>query len=367
MSYDPVTIGEAAQLEVLLFVALAFVGALAVVFWGFQTYQFGRIIRDTPPEPISGVAIGRTEIEGTVLPDRRVFDQPFAEGQCVYVEFEVEEYRNQDGDDDGKEWVTIQSGARSEPFYVDDGTGRMHVEPNEETLYELSETCSRTIETGRGDSPPPVVREFLGVGASPIDDDAGDDSGGWFGGLKRRVTGLFGGGEDDSQTGDSPTAGDASDTQLEERPPRNLPDGPADSDGPADGEVDDAEDTDTRYGESVEHVDRNRIGSVSTTNRKRRYSQTVLPVQGEAYVFGGATSRDLTETDAGSESIYISTDPGTEEFIISDRDEFALASTYRTRSAIYIVAGIVSAGAILALLAQILITGPLYGVEATLP
>ena len=56
LEYEPVTIREAAQLEILLFVGLAFVGGLAVVYWGFQTYQFGRVIRDTPPEPIQSVA-----------------------------------------------------------------------------------------------------------------------------------------------------------------------------------------------------------------------------------------------------------------------------------------------------------------------
>jgi E3 Ubiquitin ligase. len=163
MGYEPVTVREAAELEVLLFVALAFVGGLLVVYWGFQTYQFGRIIRDTPPEPIRSVAMGRTEISGEIQPATRVYDQPFTPGQCVYGELEVEEYRDTADDDNDKQWKTVQTESFSTPFYIDDGTGEMLVDPGEDTIYEISEEHSVTVEVGGGDAPtrssPGVSRE----------------------------------------------------------------------------------------------------------------------------------------------------------------------------------------------------------------
>lgn len=294
MGHDPVTIREAAQLEVLLFVGLAFVGGLVIVYWGFQTYQFGRIIRDTPTEPVSGVAMGRTQIEGTVLPAERCFDQPFTEGQCVYAEFKVKEYRDDPSDDDnGKEWDTIQSETVSEPFYIDDETGTMRVEPNEETIYELSEKRSRTIEVSTGDSPPPAVHGFLG-------DDAHDGP---------MIAGQ----------------------------------------------------------ENLEQVPRSEFGSVSGTRNKRKYIQTVLPVGETAYVFGGATRRDPADITVRDDSEVIRTDPSTNEFVISDQGEFTLASQYTQRSLLYIIAGIITSAILLAVLAQITITGPIYGIEWAMP
>lgn len=289
MTYEPVTIREAAQMEVLLFVGLAFVGALAIIFWGFQTYQFGRLIRDTAPEPVSSVAMGRTELDGDAVPAETVFDQPFSEGQCVYAEFKVREYEESDDDDEDDSWETVQSGTRSAPFYIDDGTGRMLVEPNDDTIYELSDAWSTEIRVGRSESPPPVVQEFLGNGG-----------------------------------GVPPTS-------------------------------------------DVDHVTRGEIGSVGSTNQKRRYKQTVVPINEETYVFGGATHRDPEEMGPDDDQVILSTDPGTQEFIISDKGEFELASFYRNRSIVYIAGGLIAGAMILAVLAQILITGPVFGIDLTLP
>jgi hypothetical protein len=63
----------------------------------------------------------------------------------------------------------------------------------------------------------------------------------------------------------------------------------------------------------------------------------------------------------------IRTDPSTGEFIISDKGEYSLASDYTKRSILYMGSGIVSGVLVLALLAQILITGSVYGIEAALP
>lgn len=116
---------------------------------------------------------------------------------------------------------------------------------------------------------------------------------------------------------------------------------------------------------SVEHVRRYELGDVSSSNEDRRYIQTVLPVGTETYVFGGAERDEALET--ADEPIVLRTDPSTGEFIVSDRAEFELARMYRSRSLVYIVAGLVTSAMLLALLAQILLTGPVYGIDAAMP
>ena len=333
MGYEPVTIREAAQLEVLLFVALAFVGGLLVVYWGFQTYQFGRIIRDTPPEPIRSVAMGRTEITGEIRPATRVYDQPFTEGRCVYGELRVKEYEDTADDDNDKQWKTVQTDSFSAPFYIEDDTGRMLVEPGEETIYEIAEEHSVSISVGGGEPPPGPVREFLGRGS-----DTSSNGDGGFGSKLRGLLGRlspFGGDDDEIEN----PGGDPEAVDMAER----------DSD------------------DGTEHIERSELGSVSPTGNKRRYIQTVLPLSDEGYVFGGATRPDPDESTPEEEDMLIQADPSTGEFIISDKDEFNLASTYRNRSVMYIAAGVVASAFVLAVLVQILLTGPLYGIEAAMP
>ena len=335
MGYEPVTVREAAELEVLLFVALAFVGGLLVIYWGFQTYQFGRIIRDTPPEPIQSVAMGRTEISGEIQPATRVYDQPFTPGQCVYGELEVEEYRDTADDDNEKEWTTVQTDSFSTPFYIDDGTGEMLVDPDEDTIYEISGDHSVTVEVDGGEPPPGPVQAFL---ASGPDSRRGSDDGDGLGGKLRGVLGPlspFGGDDEPDSRGGDPDAVD-----VDQREP--------DPGG-------------------VDHIERSELGSVSQTGNKRRYSQTVLPLSDEGYVFGGATRADLDERVPENGDVLLRTDPSTGEFIVSDRDEFDLAGTYRNRSVMYITAGVVASVFVLAVLVQILLTGPLYGIEAAMP
>ncbi len=348
MGYEPVTIREAAQLEVLLFVALAFLGGLGVIYWGLQTYRFGRIIRDTPPEPVRSVAMGRTEVKGQIIPHRRIYDQPFTDGKCVYGEYKVREYREYPNDDDkDDEWKTIETGSFGTSFYIDDDTGRILVEPNEDTLFEISDEYSNTIEVDKGDGPPPAVREFLGSESSTGTGDSGGDSGGFFSNLSI----PFVGGDSDSDE----LEGGADPIDVDDR-------GGGDN-APADNEGDTADGSGREY----EHISRQQIGSSSSTNRKRRYIQEVLPVEDETYVFGGATRRDPAEVGYDDVDEVIRTDPSTEEFIISDKDEFALAKQYSRRSLLYMISGILCSAMILALLAQILITGPVYGIEAALP
>jgi hypothetical protein len=337
MGYEPVTIREAAQLEVLLFVGLAFVVGLLVVYWGFQTYQFGRLIRDTPPEQIQSVAMGRTEVTGEIDPATRVYDQPFTPGQCVYGELKVKEYKDTADDDNDKEWKTIHTDSFSAPFYIDDGTGELLVDPDEDTIYEISEEHSVTIGVSGSESPPGPVQEFLrsGPDAGTIADD-GDS-------FVSKIKGFVGrfplvGGDDDDNI-ENP-GGDPDAVDMESRD--------SDSDG-------------------VEHVERFELGSVSPTGNKRRYIQTVLPVSDQGYVFGGATRPDVDEDVPRDEDVLLRSDPSTGEFIVSDKDEFDLAGTYRNRSVMYIAAGVVASVLILAVLVQILITGPLYGIEEAMP
>ena len=351
MAYEPVTIREAAQVEVLLFVGLAFVGALGVIFWGFQTYQFGRIIRDTPTEKVRSLSMGRTEVQGNIIPTTSVYDQPFTEGQCVYYEYKVKEYK-EDSDDDGKSWQTIESNEASEPFYVDDGTGQILVNVRDDPIYEISD--ERTTEIEVSSDPPPKVREFLGMDSQST--QASLDIGEKVWNAIGSVTSL-GDDEpaDDASTDDAEAAetGDPGETDAQTK---TTPGTREENQVPPE-----------KRWEDVEYVTRDEIGSCSNTRNKRRYIQRVLPLGDEVYVYGGTERADVGDDQPFGESVTMQTDPSTDEFIISDMGEFSLARGYTKRSLLYIIAGIIASVIVLAILAQILVTGPIYGPEAAKP
>jgi ribosomal protein L24E len=95
-----------------------------------------------------------------------VYDQPFTDGQCVYAEYEVREYREYPNDDDrDDEWKTVETGSFATAFEVEDNTGRMLVDPNGETLYEISDRNETLVKVGKN-STPPVTRSWL-IGSLP--------------------------------------------------------------------------------------------------------------------------------------------------------------------------------------------------------
>jgi hypothetical protein len=384
MAYEPVTIREAAQLEVLLFVGLAFVGGLAVIYWAFQTYRFGRIIQDTPPEPVSSIAMGRTEVFGDPVPADTIYDQPLTEGQCVYVDLTVKEYEESEDDDEDDHWKTVQSDTFSTAFYVDDGTDTVYVDPSDETLYEISDEHRTRISVGRRESPPEKVQTFLA--ASGGSSTTLDDAGGVLSTVADAVRSFVGGGadntEDTDDTGARTTRDDGARTTRDDgaqipsdvggqttRDETRMTDGQQlTREGGHQVTEQSVREEEARTQErDVEHVTRAEMGSVSSTNQKRRYIQTVLPLSEETYVFGGAKRLDPERAERVGEDICIQSEPSTGEFIVSDRSEIELAKSYRNRSLLYIVAGLVASAAVLALLVQITLIGPVYGIDLAMP
>jgi hypothetical protein len=166
--------------EPIVFLVFLAVG-LYLVYSGFQKWQQMRLIQDTPTEKIRSAAVGRTELSATAKPIDGVgtVERPFTEGEALVATYQIEEWEedhDHDHDDAGRDgnWETIDSGTLSVPFEVDDGTGRMRVEPEDDATYEVSDENQTEFKvTG---SPPAEVAEFF-------DRHYDDDDDGLLGGL----------------------------------------------------------------------------------------------------------------------------------------------------------------------------------------
>lgn len=262
----------------LALVAGFFIG-LYLVYDGFGKWQTKRLVEDTPTEKVRSMAVGRTELEGVAHDDGETVEAPFTDEACLHTDWEIEEWRK-DHDDNDHRWVTIAQGARSVPFSLDDGTGRVVVRADTgDPTFEISDSNTRRVTVGRGNAPPAEVEEFVERHDRQYDD-----------------TSVF---ED-----------------------------------PIDGLTD--------------LVNSDRIG---TTNRRRRYTQRVLPDESDVYVLGSALQRDVDETVGGQEDLLeITRDEDLDTFLVSDRTEEELESYYETRAPLQIGGGLALSAVCLAVL-----------------
>ena len=92
---------------------------------------------------------------------RRPYQAPFTDEDCLYADWHVEEYRHDPNDND-RDWVTIASGTLATPFFLEDDTGRVLVEADEDADFDLSDARQTTIRVGGSETPPPAIADFIG-------------------------------------------------------------------------------------------------------------------------------------------------------------------------------------------------------------
>lgn len=112
----------------LLFYCIAgFVVGMVLFFGSFRKFREKRMIENTPTSKVRSLAMGRVEVYGSVLPDKRAeIVAPFSRTKCCYCDWKIEEYKQQ-----GKSsrWVTSHRGVLGDHFYLQDDTGTVLVDP----------------------------------------------------------------------------------------------------------------------------------------------------------------------------------------------------------------------------------------------
>lgn len=367
-------IAEDLSIEGMVVLAVLFVVGLAIVYVGFDKYRMGRLIMNTPTENARSIALGRTELHGTVVPAGETFAVPFGPGECVYRRWSIQEEREEvTTDDEGnrrveKKWHTVASGRDVAPFYVQDDTGRVLVEADEGADFEISDANETTITLGEGRPLPGRVEAFFTAAAHDRDETAevyevlsGTPMGTLFD--KADIEAWLAEGHDAL----SPRQHDA---LVEHLPGEYVEDGRLRDDVDPDevaGAFREAGEPEPTYGSGPigrlrSILDRGRsvaealsggrsVPSKPSRSRRRRFSHAVLPDDEEVYVFGAAEPREGA-TGSNVERLHIVEDAGTGRFIISDRDEGGLVKHYNRRAPLYVLLGIaLSAGTLYLLLA----------------
>ncbi|MFC5971072.1 E3 ubiquitin ligase family protein [Halomarina salina] len=111
-------------------IALLLGGGVAGLF-GWRRRGHQQLVAETPTTDVRTIADpGVVELVGTVEPapdaGPGTFSSPIGQRDCVVAGWEAEEWSERG---DHSNWWTLGDGVRSVPFYLDDGTDRVLVEP----------------------------------------------------------------------------------------------------------------------------------------------------------------------------------------------------------------------------------------------
>ncbi len=278
---------------------------------GVDKYRTAKRIMNTPPEKVRSVAVGRTELHGHAREAGTVFDRPFNSGKCLYYSYTVKEQREvETRDEDGnkekeKKWNTISSHSLAAPFYLEDDTGEMFVLANAGANFVISGD-NKWSKTYRGKAPSGLASGFS---TSPDIADAMPDN------IDVEDPGLL--------------------TKIQYKLPK--------------------------IGAEPDSLQANLSGSPQRPETrssggkgrliKTKVSEEVLPVDGETYVYGGAHIRD-TDIGSNEDRLFIASDQGSGEFIISDKSEEEVAKKFRRWGVIYTLVGVAIVTVVVALIAN---------------
>jgi hypothetical protein len=148
---------------------LAAIGAAAGVYWfykGFRLLQRKRLILNTPASKIRCASMGLVEISGLAT-GPYVLTSPLQQSECYYYRSVAWELRQR-----GKnsEWVRVAEETLHVPFYVNDSTDKVLVDPRgaEMDLHcDFHEQYNRSVLFEGPEMPGSVIGFLLRHGANP--------------------------------------------------------------------------------------------------------------------------------------------------------------------------------------------------------
>lgn len=157
-----------------LILVVLFLAGLLYVRAGFTRRSRRELIEDTPTEAVRSVSTGFSEVTGDAVMLDETMRAPFTGDDCVVRAWEVEEWSESGR---SSSWRTVDSGVEAVPFAIDDGTGRLRVEPPDDgavagglrddnaamddVVYEVDGVEEPVAAVGVDEEPPDAIRAYI--------------------------------------------------------------------------------------------------------------------------------------------------------------------------------------------------------------
>ena len=110
----------------LLWCVLGFCTGIGLFVYGFRLLQCRRLILDTPFSKIRSAAMGMVEVSGQAVGPYTMV-APITARPCYYYRTQVWEWKQRGKN---KQWVKVAGECMHVPFFVDDNTGRLLIDPS---------------------------------------------------------------------------------------------------------------------------------------------------------------------------------------------------------------------------------------------
>ncbi len=143
----------------LIWCGVGFCAGLYLFFQGFRLLQRRHLILDTPVSKIRSASMGMVELSGLAVGPYTVI-APVTARPCYFYRTLVWEWR-QSGKN--KKWVEIAGECMHVPFFLDDNTGKVMVDPRGADLdlhRDFQQQFCDSFFTMKEEAPP-NVRDFL--------------------------------------------------------------------------------------------------------------------------------------------------------------------------------------------------------------
>ena len=152
---SPVGLGN---LLVVASLVVFFVGAVMFAR-SSKSFRRYRVVRETPTTEASDVSPGgEVELYGkATVSEQGTHEAPFSDEDCLVCEYEIIEKSGRD--------EVVESGTAGVLFYVDDGTGKVLVDPDEVELYMPLDT---QVEVRSKRPPEEITRGYVDVGVNEV-------------------------------------------------------------------------------------------------------------------------------------------------------------------------------------------------------
>lgn len=146
-------------------IPLAGLGAGVGVFAsGFWTYRKLRLIENTPRIAVRAVPMGLVHVHGKVT-GHNLLTSPVTGTPCYYYQVRLQRWEDQGKN---KGWNTVHTTTERRTFYVDDGTGKVLINP-QSAEYDLPSTYRG--EFGPHAKAGPYLDASLGLATGPSEQD----------------------------------------------------------------------------------------------------------------------------------------------------------------------------------------------------
>ncbi len=113
--------------------ALGFGAGIWIFLKGFREFRKYRVIADTPEIPIRSMPMGLVEIHGQAAQAADLLTSPVTHTPCCLFKVDIEHWKRNEKSSGGH-WVHSRTDIQGTPFYMQDASGKVLVEPKDAEL-----------------------------------------------------------------------------------------------------------------------------------------------------------------------------------------------------------------------------------------